>query len=171
MENFALAEANRREEEIFKEAEQVRQRYLRQIVPRTSTVAAINGLNPVRSSISTNVPTSAHNPNSAINSVGSMNQIAVMNTTCGITTISGMNPVNGMNPTMNPISVTNPTNGINPPSVINESMATKTVVKQMYNYNPQDFESSGSSPFDDALLKAIDDRKELDNIFNNRKHY
>ncbi|XP_053206875.1 phospholipase D C-like isoform X2 [Panonychus citri] len=34
--------------------------------------------------------------------------------------------------------------------------------------NPADFESSSSSPFDDALLRAIDDKQELNHVF---QHY
>ncbi|XP_074600027.1 uncharacterized protein LOC141854290 [Brevipalpus obovatus] len=42
---------------------------------------------------------------------------------------------------------------------------TNQELKPRNRIDPADFESSSSSPFDDALLRAIDDKQELDRVF------
>lgn len=159
MEQFALKECERRDEEIFKEADRVRRRLeeeekMKQSISDIKTKEKLMRLPFPLSSTPFSTVTSP------LPSAGLIASIPVsMATTSGTmsTTTGSMAEKIGTSTETAIVS-----NGVHP--------SPSDIVKPMNRINLSDFESSNSSPFDDALLRAIDDRQELNHIFNHHNH-
>ena len=175
MEQFALKECERRDEEIFKEADRVRRRLeeeekMKQSISDIKTKEKLMRLpfplsSTPFSTVTSPLPSAGLIASTPVSmaTTGSMATTSTMATTGSMATTSTMATTGSMAAKIGASRETAiVSNGVHP--------SPSDIVKPMNRINLSDFESSNSSPFDDALLRAIDDRQELNHIFNHHNH-